>query len=96
MTATAPKITLNAFLLQLPLHVSSQPIHITITQFLPSTSIMVHVTGQSHARLSNALVLAIPRGQDVVSSRLEGVGGLDDDIERLARLLCLPCLLILS
>ena len=35
---------------------------------------------------TDALVVSMPRGNDAVSSRLEGFGGLDDDIDRLARL----------
>jgi hypothetical protein len=92
--AATPQITSKASLLHLPLHLSSQPIHITLTQLLPSTGILVHISAnQSLARLSNALVVAMPRGQEVISSRLEGIGGVDEDIDRIARLLCLPLLL---
>ena len=88
MSTTSPKISSNSFLIYLPLHLSTQPIHITITQLHPSTSILLHVTtNRNRPRLSDALVVSMPRGTDVVSSRLEGLGGLDDDVDRLARLL---------
>src|SRR5277367_6472066 len=88
MLPTKPKISSNCFLVHLPRQLSPQPIHITLTQLLPSTSILVHVTtNRNQPRLSDVLVVSMPRGTDVVSSRLEGLGGLDDDIDRLARLL---------
>ena len=88
MTAVSPKISSNSFLIHLPLHLSPQPIHLTITQLHPSTSTLLHVTtNRNRPRLSDAFVVSMPRGTDVVSSRLEGLGGLDDDIDRLARLL---------
>jgi hypothetical protein len=87
MSSTSPKITSKAFLIHLPLRLSSQPIHITITQLLPSKSLLLHVTATRSPRLSDILVLSMPRGNDVLSSRLEGLGGLDEDIERLSRLL---------
>ena len=88
MSTASPKISSNAFLLHLPLHLSPQPIHLTITQLLPSTTVVLHVTtNRNRPRLSDAFVVSMPRRTDVVSSRLEGLGGLDDDIDRLARLL---------
>jgi hypothetical protein len=42
---------------------------------------------RAQPRLSDVHVVSMPRGNDVLSSRLEGIGGLDDDIDRLARLL---------
>ena len=88
METTSPKITSNSFLIHLPHNLSPQPIHITITQLLPSTSILLHVaTNRNQPRLSDVLVVSMPRGTDAVSSRLEGLGGLDEDMDRLARLL---------
>lgn len=88
MLTTSPKISSNSVLIHLPHQLSPQPLHTTITQLLPSTSILLHVTtNRNQARLSDVLVVSMPRGADVVSSRLEGLGGLDDDIDRLARLL---------
>ena len=87
MSTATPKISSNAFQIRFPLDVSPQPIHITITQLHPSTSILLHVTtNPNQPRLSDALVVSMPRGNDAVSSRLEGFGWLDDDIDRLARL----------
>ena len=86
---TTPRITTNSVLVHFPPKLSNQPVHLTITQLLPSTSLLLHVTtNRSQPRLSDVLVVSMPRGKEVLSSRLEGLGGLDDDIDRLARLLC--------
>ena len=87
MSPATPKITSSAFFLHLPLHLSHQPLHLTLTQLLPSTTLLIHITTSRSARLSDALVLSMPRGAEVLSSRLEGLGGLDEDVDRLARLL---------
>ena len=93
MSTISPKVSSNSFLVHLPHQISPQPLHITITQLLPSTSILLHITAnRNQPRLSDVFVVSMPRGADVVSSRLEGLGGLDDDIDRLARLLGLPLL----
>jgi len=87
MSPTSPKILSKAFLIHLPLPLSPQPLHLTVTQLLPSTTLLIHVTTSRSPRLSDALILSMPRGTDVLSSRLEGLGSLDEDIDRLARLL---------
>jgi hypothetical protein len=83
-----PKISSQSLLAHLPSHLSLQPIHLTLTQLLPSTTLLVHAaTDRNQPRLSDVLVVSMPRGAEVLSSRLEGLGGLDDDIDRFARLL---------
>lgn len=90
MTAASPRISSNSFLIRLPLHLSLQPLHITLTQLHPSTTILLHVTtSRSQPRLSDAFVVSMQRGTEVISSRLEGLRGLGDDIDLLARLLCI-------
>jgi hypothetical protein len=92
---TTPRITANCVLVHFPPKLSTQPVHLTITQLLPSTSLLLHVTtNRSQPRLSDVLVVSMPRGKEVLSSRLEGLGGLDDDIDRLARLLCTFCMCV--
>ena len=90
MMETTPKITTTAILVHFPPKLSSLPVHLSITQLLPSTSLLLHVTtNRNQPRLSDVFVVSMPRGKEVLSSRLEGLGGLDDDIDRLARLLCI-------
>ena len=87
MTGKSPRISSDSFLIQVSPSLLSVPVHITITQLLPSTSFLLHVTTNNSARLGDSLVVGMPRGNDVVSSRLEGLARLDDDMDRLARLL---------
>lgn len=100
MTSVTPKVTSSSLLIHFPPNLSPQPIHVTITQLLPSTSLLIHATtNRSTARLSDVFVVSMPRGTETLSSRLEGLGGLEDDIDRLARLLCIlswRALLIIS
>ena len=87
-TTTTPKISCQSFFIHIPHHLSIRPVHITLTQLLPSTSFLLHVTtNPKQPRLSDVLVVSMPRGDDVLSSRLEGHGGLEEDIDRLSRLL---------
>ena len=86
--STSPKITSQSFFVHLPRHLSTQPIHITITKLLPSTSFLLHVTtNPKQPRLADVLVVSMPRGNEVLSTRLEGLGGQEEDIDRLAHLL---------
>jgi len=90
MASVPPKISSQSLLVHFPRNLSPQPIHVTITQLLPSTSLLIHATtSRSQPRLSDVFVVSMPRGAEVLSSRLEGLGGLEDDIDRLARLLCI-------
>jgi len=87
MTGETPQISSDCFRIQVSHSLSPVPLHVTITQLLPSTSFLLHVTTSNSARLGESLVVSMPRGNDVVSSRLEGLGRLDDDMDRLGRLL---------
>ena len=87
-TTSLPKISSQSFFIHLPPHQSLQPIHVTLTQLLPSTSFLLHITSNpKQPRLSDVLVVSMPRGNEVLSSRLEGLGGLEEDMDRLSRLL---------
>jgi hypothetical protein len=59
MPPTTPKFTSKGFLVHLPLQFSPQPLHLTITQLLPSTTLLIHVTTSRSPRLSDALVLSM-------------------------------------
>jgi hypothetical protein len=94
--STSPQVASSAYLVHLPFRLSASPLHITVTVLHPSPTLLLHLTTQrANPRLSDALVLSMPRGNDVVSTKLEGLGGVDDDIDRIARLLGtlprLPC-----
>jgi len=85
---SAPKITSTSYLLHLPARFSPSPLHVTVTRLFPSSTLLLHITTQRHqARLSDGLVVGMPRGPEAVSTKLEGLGGTDDDIDRIARLL---------
>lgn len=87
-SSTSPKISSQSFFVHLPHHLSAQSIHVTITKLLPSTSFLLHVTtNPKQPRLADVLVVSMPRGNEVLSTRLEGIGGQEEDIERLAHLL---------
>ena len=86
--AASPKITSTSYLLHFPARFSPSPHHVTVTRLFPSSTLLLHITTQRHqARLSDGLVVSMPRGPEAVSTKLEGLGGMDDDIDRIARLL---------
>ena len=90
MTSVTPKVSSNSLLVHFPSSLSPQPVHVTVTRLLPSTSLIVHATTKhGQPRLSDVFVVSMSRGTETLSTRLEGLGGLDDDIDRLARLLCI-------
>lgn len=87
MTGATPQISSDCFRIEVSHALSPVPVLVTLTQLLPSTSFLLHVTTSNSARLGDSLVVSMPRGNDVVSSRLEGLARLDDDMDRLSRLL---------
>jgi hypothetical protein len=86
--APEPQITSQSFVARLPPTLSPRPLYLSLTRLQPSSSLLLHITTDAaHVRLSDHFVLSLPHNSDTVSTRLEGLSGLDDDFDRLAKLL---------